>query len=104
MMCVGCGDNNNDNDGTSDLICTVIFYTGISDEFNVPMQEIKDGGKVKKPINFPNNYLNETDRQKYQFVGWYTDTSWEDKYLWKFETDVVHSNMTLYARWEPVEK
>lgn len=101
FLSTGCGGSNNNGDGTSDLICTVIFYTGISEEFNVPIQEIPEGQKVVKPKNFPNRYLDETTRKNYQFVGWYSDPSRTSEYLWTF-TEPVRSNMTLYALWEEI--
>ena len=98
----GCGGNNDDNTGKSDVICSVIFYTGIGDEFNVPMQEVNAGEIVRKPLNFPSRYYDETTDKTYQFVGWYSDPSRAPEYLWKVETDEVHSNMTLYALWEEI--
>ena len=68
------------------------------------MQEVREGGKVKKPINFPTRYLDESTRKTYQLVGWYSDPSRATEYLWKFDTDPVRSNMTLYALWEEVSK
>jgi uncharacterized repeat protein (TIGR02543 family) len=100
LFSTGCDGNNNDSEGTSDIICTVIFYTGITNEFNVPMQEVMQGGKVKRPINFPTRYLDEQTRKTYQLVGWYSDQSLNEESLWKFETDTVRSNMTLYAKWQ----
>lgn len=102
LFMVGCGDNNNDGETKSDVICTVVFYTGISNEFNVPKQEVFMGEKIRKPINFPNRYFDEQKQKTLQFVGWYNDQSMTDEHLWKFETDLVKSDMTLYALWEEV--
>ena len=56
---------------------------------------------IKKPLNFPNHYQDDSGKF-YQFVGWYSDKSMTEEFLWKFETDKVRSNMTLYALWEEV--
>ena len=104
LFSTGCDGNNNDGESTSDVICTVIFYTGISNEFNVPIQEVRQGGKVKRPVNFPSRYLDEETRKTKQLVGWYSDPSRTQEFLWKFETDTVRSSMTLYALWEDIEK
>jgi uncharacterized repeat protein (TIGR02543 family) len=100
-MLVGCGDNNDDKK-PSDVICTVIVYTGIGNEFNVPMQEVHMGETARRPINFPTRYYEEATDKTYQFVGWYSDPSRTEEFLWKFETDEVQSNMTLYALWEEI--
>ena len=96
----GCGGNTEDE--KSDVLCTVIFYTGIGDEFNVPKQEVYMGEKIIKPINFPTRYYDESTDITYQLVGWYSDTSKSPEFLWKFETDIVRSDMTLYARWDQI--
>lgn len=103
MIMCGCGDDNSGNGTKSDVMCTVVFYTGISNEFNVPKQEVFMGEKIRKPINFPNRYFDESTQKTLQFVGWYTDPAMTEEYLWKFETDPVKSDMTLYALWEEVD-
>jgi len=102
IFMVGCGDNNNGDQTKSDVICTVVFYTGVSNEFNVPKQEVYMGEVVRKPINFPTRYFDENTEKTYQFVGWYSDPSRTEEFLWKFETDEVKSDMTLYALWEEI--
>ena len=84
-------------------IYTVVFYTGISSEFNIPPQEVVDGNLVIKPRNFINVYTDEKTGETKQLVGWYSDPSREQQYLWKFDTDEVHSNMTLYALWQEID-
>lgn len=39
-------------------------------------------------------------RTGYTFNGWYTDSSYKTE--WKFTTDTVSGNMTLYAKWTKV--
>ena len=74
----------------------------IPDKFNVPKQEIKEGGLVKKP-EFLSTYYNESTNTSYVFNGWYSDSSLDIKYVWRFESDRVYSNMTLYAKWDEIK-
>ncbi len=39
----------------------------------------------------------EPTREGYEFNGWYSDENCS--YLWDFDSDVVSSDMTLYAGW-----
>ena len=39
----------------------------------------------------------------YVFSGWYSDSSLDIKYVWKFETDRVYNNITLYAKWDEIK-
>lgn len=93
------GDSGN-NSTKVDVTYTVFFYTGIAGKFNIPNQEIKEGELVREPSNFPNYYYDVDKQKEMYFNGWYSDISFDIKYLWKFQTDEVHSNLTLYARWE----
>lgn len=38
----------------------------------------------------------------YRFCGWYTDPSYT--YQWNTATDIVVGDMTLYAKWEKINK
>lgn len=68
---------------------TVRFVTDCDDV--ITPQEIEFGGKVTKPsVSKPN----------YQLVGWFTDEEFTSQ--WNFETDVVSSNITLYAKWQAI--
>lgn len=102
LFIAGCGNTSNQNSNSDGSVYTVIFYTGIGDEFNIPKQEIVDGNTVRKPIGFPTKYNDPNTNTTKQFIGWYSDPSCESQYLWKFETDEVHSNLTLYALWEDI--
>jgi len=58
----------------------------------VAAQEIALDGKVVSPT--------KPKKSGYTFVGWYKD---EDlKLAWKFTTDVVIADMTLYAKWTKI--
>ena len=100
MGCAGADDPN--KSGSNGNIYTVVFYTGIPSEFNVSPQEVVDGNLAVKPRNFPIQYIDNDGNIK-QFIGWYSDPSCESQYLWKFETDEVHSNLTLYALWQDID-
>ncbi len=57
----------------------------------IDQQEIVSGGKVTEPsVVKPNN----------QLVGWFTDPDFITQ--WNFSTDVVLSNITLYAHWQAI--
>ncbi len=43
---------------------------------------------------------NEPKREGYNFAGWYQEEACETE--WKFETDTVKKELTLYAKWEPI--
>lgn len=65
-------------------VYTVSFDAGFTAQ--VGQQNVKDGYKANKP---------ELSRKGYSLVGWfYNDEEW------RFNSDVVMSNMTLSARWE----
>ena len=53
-------------------------------------QTVKKGEKVVKPEN--------PTRDEYGFVAWYKDKELTNE--WKFDTDVVTVNITLYAKWQ----
>ena len=56
----------------------------------VSSQSVIKGNKVTKPSDpTKNNSI---------FEGWYKDSGY--KTLWNFATDVVNSNITLYAKWQ----
>ena len=55
----------------------------------VPMQSVATGGLVTEPT--------PPTRAGFGFEGWYTDTDFTDS--WDFATDVVTSDITLFAKW-----
>lgn len=87
----------------SNVVHTVRFYSGMPYKFEVPEQEIKDGGYVKKPVDFPLSYYNEDENRYYEYVGWYSDASCLDVFLWRFDSDQVHTSFWLYCKWRPKE-
>ncbi|MBQ7351428.1 MAG: InlB B-repeat-containing protein [Clostridia bacterium] len=72
------------------LTYTVRFYTDSTESFNIANQTVKHGNLVRQPQT--------PTKTGYRFIGWYTDTSWQN--VWVFELHTVEKDMTLYARWE----
>ncbi len=67
--------------------CIISFDTMGADK--VPNQTVQTGGRITEP------QLEE--RTGFEFLGWYTDESFETK--WDFSADTVSGSMTLYAKW-----
>jgi uncharacterized repeat protein (TIGR02543 family) len=72
---------------------TVFF--NCNDGSDVPTQNIKEGEQVTKPVN--------PTRNGYVFVAWFKEMELANE--WKFDIDIVTSDITLYAKWieEPEE-
>lgn len=94
-----CSDNKNTNKKTSNLTHTVMFYSGYEEKFNIPKQEVKDGGLVTRPAETSTWYRKDQDGTLYRFGDWYSDSSLDIQYVWKFDSDQVYSELTLYASW-----
>ena len=92
-----CSCTNNKSNGNggqySNIYHSVSFYTGSEDTFNVQTQNIQHGGKVKKP--------SDPRKEGFAFQGWYVDE--ECTIRWRFDSDVVTKQLTLYALWEEME-
>lgn len=100
----GCSCSSNDkssNNTNSNITYTVHFYTGTENKFNVPSQEVKEGEKIVKP-EISGYYYDPVSKITYSFADWYTDPSFDTQYVWKFTTDTVHENLTLYAKWNEI--
>jgi uncharacterized repeat protein (TIGR02543 family) len=69
---------------------TVLFNS--NEGSSVPSQTVKDGEKAIKPDN--------PTRNGYKFVAWFKEAELANE--WKFDIDIVTSDVTLYAKW--VEK
>ncbi len=59
------------------------------------LENIESGAKITKPTNDPT-------KDNYLFDGWYKSDPETDSnaVAWKFDTDTVTANITLYAKWE----
>lgn len=71
--------------------CTVRFMTNGGNQ--IENQIVPYGEKITQP--------QDPLREGMQFVGWFSDINLTD--AWDFDTDVVETNMSLYAKWEPAE-
>jgi len=74
------------------VVHTVTFNTqGGSFSGWIPTIRVFDGYAIESPTPF---------RFGFDFGGWYRESNHIN--VWNFETDVVTSDITLYARWTPV--
>ena len=78
--------NNNTASTSLDNIVTFDSNSGS----DVDSQTIIEGHTVIKPTN--------PTKTNYTFINWYSDT--ELTTLWDFNTDIVNTNMILYAEWQ----
>lgn len=60
----------------------------------VASQDVAKNGKVTKPT--------DPTRTGHTFGGWYKEAACTT--AWNFDTDTVTGNITLYAKWTPVQK
>lgn len=99
-----CSDTSNktNNNNNSNITHTVHFYTGNPKKFNIENQEVSDGGLVTKPDTSGWYYYDEVEKVTYTFGDWYSDESRDIRYVWKFTTDRVYDNLTLYAKWNEI--
>ncbi|MDY0209935.1 MAG: InlB B-repeat-containing protein [Acholeplasma sp.] len=74
------------------VACTAMTFT-VSFESNggpkIPPVTVEDGKTLTAPTT--------PTKSGYSFEGWYKDVNLTE--LWKFETDVVTKDITLYAKW-----
>ncbi|MDE5565582.1 MAG: InlB B-repeat-containing protein, partial [Anaeroplasmataceae bacterium] len=84
----------NTKDKDDDRTEQVVEYT-VTFEANggsvVSSKTVKLGEKVSKPTG--------PTREGYDFKGWFKESACTNE--WKFDTDTVTENTTLYAKWEP---
>ena len=89
----GCSCNNKEASSPYDkLTYNVTFYTGSEDTFNVPIQTVKYGSLVRRPV--------QPVREDYTFGGWFKDMNCT--IAWMFDSDTIHDNTTLFAKWNPI--
>jgi len=89
----GCSCNKPVETGKENVAYNVNFYTGSEETFNIPIQTVYHGELVIRPP--------KPVRENYSFAGWYKDLACT--IIWKFETDLVVENTTLYAKWTPIQ-
>ncbi len=74
-----------------DTVNEVTFVTNSDDTENFKTK-VQKGQAIAQPVN--------VTKTGYTFAGWYTDSRFTNK--WEF-TAVVTEDMTLYAKWTPIE-
>ncbi len=74
---------------------TVTFNTCTNLETNKIKERVIKAGEL---VSQPNVYPVEEKYSNYQIEGWYTEPEYTNK--WNFATDVVKSDIVLYAKWE----
>lgn len=102
VMCFAgcsCSKDNGNNSNASKVEYTIIFYTGNPEKFNIEKQIVKEGELITEPDTTGWYYYDEVTKKTKTFGNWYSDQSLDLKYVWKFQTDRVYNNMTLYAKW-----
>lgn len=100
VFLVGCNgtspndlDENNPNVYTPDSNNNSVMYTVYFDtdsDYNLNPLTVESGRTISLPTPEKNGYV---------FLGWFTGKTVNDGQF--TSTSSVHSNMTLYARWEP---
>ena len=73
------------------LIIAVIWALKTGGYTDVTYQELRYGDLVTEP--------EVPTREGYTFAGWYQDEGYN--LPWDFETSIVSSDLTLYAKWIP---
>lgn len=94
FVLAGCANNNKPDSGEQD---NHTYYTVEFDSqggSSVESQRILEGNTIRTP--------SVPTRETYSFIGWFTDTA-ENATEWKFSTDRVNSDLTLYAKWQSNE-
>ena len=89
---VACGGTGNDT-GDSNKWTVTFMVDGT--QYGTPVKVIK-GRRVSKPTD---PTLESTDGVKI-FTGWYTEETFDN--LWDFSTDIVQSDITLYAGYDQI--
>ena len=68
---------------------------------NVGIKKLIDGYPVQ--INSTISKPSDPVFESYAFEGWYTDQACTDEYIWNFENKITDRDITLYAKWTPVD-
>lgn len=73
------------------VMYTVTFKTNGGS--SVASVRVQKGERITAPT--------QPTRTQYIFSGWYKDSSFTN--VWDFDSDIVNSDVTLYAKWKPSE-
>ena len=85
----GCNNSNEESGNNSGTYYTVSFDS--QGGSSVESQQVLKGNPVKSP--------DAPKRENYSFLGWYKSSD-KNADEWKFATDRVNSDITLYAKWQ----
>lgn len=92
LVLTGCNNGNSTPDNGTGTYYTVTFDSMGGSA--VDSQSILEGNPVRSP--------EVPTRENYSFVGWYKSSD-DNAEEWKFATDRVTSDITLYAKWQSLE-
>lgn len=91
------------------VICLVAIVVLVALDLRNPGFTIhfdsKGGTDVPAHNQMYGEFLEEPEpptREGYVFTGWYKDHACYD--AWDMETDIITTDMTLYAGWEPISE
>ncbi len=92
LLWTGCAQATDGKDTPQEVTFTVTFQCNGGSPVE-PVQ-VESGRRFSEPVS--------PVRQGFGFAGWYKDNNFTTP--WDFEHDRVNQNITLYARWEPIEQ
>lgn len=69
-----------------------VNFVTLSDDIIEPYDDVLEDTNIVEPVS--------PTKEGFTFEGWYSDENYTHK--WDFDTDVISSNITLYAKWEVV--
>lgn len=92
LVLTGCNNGNSTPDNGTGTYYTVTFDSMGGSA--VDSQSILEGNPARSP--------EVPTRENYSFVGWYKSSD-DNAEEWKFATDRVTSDITLYAKWQSLE-
>ncbi|WNN75702.1 InlB B-repeat-containing protein [Lysinibacillus capsici] len=77
-----------------------LYAKWVMNEYEVIFETNGGNGIEKQLIQFNKKVIvpSNPNRKGYTFSGWYKEATFENE--WQFETDVVTTNITLYAKWQ----
>lgn len=87
------GGGNGGGGGGGKTLYTVTFDSKGGSSIS-SLSDVAPGSKISAPTT--------PQKEGYKFSGWYKDDN-NYRNAWDFNVDVVNSNVTLYAKWIPVE-
>lgn len=90
-------------DGSASYVCEASDLTVILTSECIIHFDTRGGSAIPDMVAVYGETINPPEnptREGMYFVGWYKDIDLKE--AWNFETDIVESNMTLFAKWTDV--